>query len=106
MSFALLYITHESKAKAEELTDHLLQKKIIACANIFPISSSYWWNAAIQHDDEWVSIVKTSLRLWEIVEQEVEKHHSYDVPCIIRMEVEANEAYEKWIEEACSFGLS
>jgi hypothetical protein len=35
MSFALLYITHESKAKAEELTDHLLQKKIIACANIF-----------------------------------------------------------------------
>ncbi|MDX1940256.1 MAG: divalent-cation tolerance protein CutA [Saprospiraceae bacterium] len=97
MSFAIIYITHNSEAEAKRMSDHLLQQKLVACANIFPISSAYWWEGMIQYEGEWVSIVKTILENWEKVKSAVEKVHSYDVPCIMKIEVEANEAYEQWI---------
>lgn len=100
MSFAIVYITHGSEQEAKRISDHLLEKKLAACANIFPISSAYWWQGAIQHEGEWVSIVKTTLAGWERVKQEVEKIHPYEVPCIMKIEVTANESYEKWIEDS------
>lgn len=99
MSFAIIYITHSSEAEAQRVCGHLLQEKMIACANIFPITSAYWWQGSIQHDNEWVSIVKTTLENWEKVKSEVEKVHPYEVPCIMKFEVEANAAYEKWIRD-------
>lgn len=98
MSFAIIYITHRSETEAKKVSDHLLDKRLVACANIFPITSAYWWQHAIQHEEEWVSIVKTTLENWEKVKSEVEKVHPYEVPCIMKFEVEANEPYEKWIK--------
>ncbi len=73
---------------------------MVACGNIFPMKSAYWWEGKIQSDDEYISIVKTTTAMWQRVKEEVEKIHPYDVPCIMKIEVEANEAYEKWIEES------
>ncbi|MBK7873804.1 MAG: divalent-cation tolerance protein CutA [Saprospiraceae bacterium] len=99
MSFIVIYITHSSEAEAKRVSDHLLQQKLVACANIFPINSAYWWQGQIQYEGEWVSIVKTTLENWEKVKFEVEKIHPYDVPCIMKIEVEANNAYEQWIRD-------
>ncbi len=99
MSFAIIYITHSSEVAAKKISDHLLQQKLVACANIFPIGSAYWWQGVIQYEGEWVSIVKTTSENWEKVKSEVEKIHPYDVPCIMKIEVEANEAYERWIQK-------
>lgn len=100
MSFALIYITHPSETEAQRISKHLLEQKLVACANIFPITSAYWWQGAIQNDGEWVSIVKTALEKYESVKNEVEKIHPYEVPCILKIEVEANAAYEQWIQDA------
>lgn len=100
MSFALIYITHPSEAEAQRVSQHLLECKVIACANIFPITSAYWWQGLLQNEQEWVSIVKTSLENYEGVKTEVEKVHSYEVPCILKIEVEANTAYENWIRDS------
>jgi uncharacterized protein involved in tolerance to divalent cations len=43
MSFSLLYVTHPSRPEAVRITTELLQQHIIACANYFPIESTYWW---------------------------------------------------------------
>lgn len=98
MRFALVYITHPGEETAREISNLLLEKRLIACANIFPITSAYWWQGAIQREGEWVSIVKTSLDKWDLLKEEVLRIHPYEVPCILKMEVEANEAYYHWIE--------
>ena len=100
MGFIAVYITHENEKAANLVCDYLLNKKVIACANIFPISSSYWWSGKIANEKEWVSIVKTSTNNWKLLEKEVMLQHPYEVPCIMKMEVTANEAYEKWIHES------
>jgi periplasmic divalent cation tolerance protein len=38
-----IYITNPSKKEAKRLAKHLIEKRLIACANIFPIESLYWW---------------------------------------------------------------
>jgi periplasmic divalent cation tolerance protein len=100
MSFALIYITHSSEAEAQRVSQHLLERKLIACTNIFPITSAYWWQGMIQNECEWVSIVKTTLESFEGVKTQVEKVHSYEVPCILKITVEANAAYEQWIADS------
>ena len=97
MAFIAVYITHENMDEARKVASHLLDKKLVACANFFPIESAYWWQGSIETANEIVSIVKTRAENWERVKSEVEKIHPYDVPCIIRFDVEANDAFESWI---------
>lgn len=102
MSFALIYITYPTETEAQRVSQHLLTQKLIACSNIFPIKSAYWWQGAIQNEDEYVSIVKTTLENYEVVKSEVKKVHSYELPCILKITVEANQAYEQWIMDSVS----
>jgi periplasmic divalent cation tolerance protein len=104
MAFNLFYITHPDKETAENITNRLLELKLVACGNLFPITSAYWWKGEIQHEGEWVSIVKTTPSLCEAVVEAVEKIHPYETPCILKMEVEANKAYEDWIFESVNVG--
>jgi periplasmic divalent cation tolerance protein len=99
MAFCIIYITHSSKESARDLAGKLVAEKLAACANVFPIESMYWWEGIVEQDQEWVSIVKTIPELWVSLKKRAEILHPYDVPCIMKIEVEANEAYEKWIRE-------
>ncbi|HAD14385.1 MAG TPA: divalent-cation tolerance protein CutA [Saprospirales bacterium] len=100
MPFLLFYITHPDEATARQIANTLVERRLAACANIFPISSAYWWQGAVQQESEWVSLVKTRLELEITLEKAVQELHPYEVPCIMRLEVRANEAYEKWVEES------
>lgn len=99
MAFLVIYTTHESKEAAERLTQPLLQERYIACVNLFPMQSAYWWQGSIQQEGEWVALLKTVPENWEAVKAKVESLHSYQVPCIMKWEVEANASYENWIRE-------
>ncbi|MCC7464667.1 MAG: divalent-cation tolerance protein CutA [Saprospiraceae bacterium] len=100
MPFLLFYITHPDEATAQRISSQLVERRLAACANIFPMSSAYWWQGAVQQEGEWVSVLKTRLELESALEQAVKEWHPYEVPCILRFEVRANEAYEKWVEES------
>jgi len=95
----LIYVTYPNKEEAEKIVNHLLDKKLVACGNIFPIESFYLWEGT-ENSNEFVSILKTSLDKWEGVKEEVKKIHSYDVPCIVKINVEGNGGFERWIEES------
>ncbi len=99
MSFIAIYITFGSEDSAKKISHQLLEKKLVACYNIFPMSSAYWWEGKIEKDNEYVAIVKTIPDLWNKIVVEVENLHPYEVPCIMKMEVEANEGYEQWVRE-------
>ncbi|MEM7105978.1 MAG: divalent-cation tolerance protein CutA [Bacteroidota bacterium] len=98
MAFLVIYITHPDEETANKVANHLLDQRLVACGNIFPITSAYWWNQKIAHEGEFVSIVKTKKSNWEAVVKAVEAIHPYEVPCIMKIEAEANQAYEDWIK--------
>ena len=97
MGFIIIYVTYPNMEEANNAISHLLQKKLIACANSFPIKATSCWTGKVAECDEIVSILKTRKENWEKVKSEVKKIHSYKVPCIMKLDVEANEDYESWV---------
>ncbi len=93
----MLYVTHKDEKNARIIVARLMKKKLIACANIFPIRSVYEWEGKIVDDKEVVTLLKTNNKLYSKVESEIKKIHPYKIPCIIKIDAKANKDYENWI---------
>ncbi len=100
MGFCIVYITHANEEAAKVLSSQIVKEKLAACANLFPIQSAYWWHGELTGDEEYVSILKTTHEKWFELKARVIALHPYEVPCIMKIEVEANESYEQWIRES------
>lgn len=99
MGLILVYITNKDESGAKKVAKHLLNKRLIACANTFPVSSMYWWNKKIEKTREYVVIAKSVEKNFEKIKTEVKKIHSYEIPCIIKINVEVNEEFEEWVKK-------
>ncbi len=100
MSYFVVYVTTADEKEANKVAHHLLKKRLVACANIFPITSLYWWKGEIQNDSEMVLIMKTQEKHKDQIISEVRSIHSYEVPCIEFLQIlYGNPDYLKWIEE-------
>ncbi len=99
----VIYITTRNAGEAKKISAHLLKKKLIACANIFPIESMYSWKGEIQEDLEFVVLAKTIDVNYDKVEKEIKKMHSYDIPAIYSWKIDKiNKDYLKWVEKGTS----
>ena len=95
----LIYITCKDEEEAVKISKHLINKELIACSNMYPIRSMYKWQGKLQDEKEFVLMAKTIEKNYGKIKEEVIKIHSYDVPCIRKIEAEANESYDKWVNE-------
>ncbi len=94
-----VYITTKDKKQAEQISMHLLKKRLIACSNTFPLSSMYWWKNKIVHDKEFGMLCKTQNKHFSRIKKEVERIHTYEIPCIEKINSDANKKYKQWIEK-------
>ena len=98
--FLVIYVTYANEEEASSICSSLLEKKLIACANIYPVQSMYSWKGKINRDKEWVSILKSTEKQWNTLKETILQLHSYDTPCITRWSANANEKYANWINES------
>ncbi len=94
-----LYLPTPNEQTAKKIAKCLLEKHLVACANIFPISSLYWWEGKVADEGEVVLLVKTERNFAKQVEAEVKKLHPYSIPCIAQLPVKVNKEYEKWVRK-------
>ncbi len=95
----LIYITAPTESEARRLLKALIKKRIVACGNISEIESIYRWKGKITNSGEWAIIAKTLDPNFEKAKKEIEKIHSYEIPCIIKIPAVADEKYLNWIKE-------
>ena len=97
----VVLITASTRKEAETIARILVEKKLAACANIFPeIFSLYWWKGKICEDKEIFLTAKTTSRLFSALCREVKAIHSYDVPEIVFLPIQdGSEEYLNWISE-------
>lgn len=96
----LIYVTCKDAKEAQKISRTLLEKRLIGCANFFPINSMYWWKDSINQENEVALILKTVKEKFEDIKKEVKKIHSYDCPCVISLDVQkGNKEYLEWIKK-------
>lgn len=74
----ILYLTCANEVEANTIATALLEAKLVACVRQSQISSSYWWDSKINHDNEVLLMMESSEDKFDDIEKAVAKLHSYD----------------------------
>jgi periplasmic divalent cation tolerance protein len=93
------YVPCPDEATARQLGQQMVAAQLAACANTFPIGSQYMWAGALQSDQEWVLLLKTTSALAATLEQALLAAHPYELPCLAQWMVQVNEAYAQWVQQ-------
>ena len=97
----MIYVfwTCRDKQEAKKIVHGLLDKRLIACASIFPeIESIYRWEGKVEESREIKVILKTLPKHFEAAQSYIQTHCSYEVPEILQVDVaQGNPDYLSWI---------
>jgi periplasmic divalent cation tolerance protein len=96
--------TWPDRAAAEKTAATLVAERLAACAQVLgPVSSTYAWQGAIEHTEEWYCHLKTTLERLPALQTRIGELHPYEVPEIIAVPISAGDAaYLAWIRNEVS----
>ncbi|MFC1741527.1 divalent-cation tolerance protein CutA [Nanoarchaeota archaeon] len=98
-NLTILYITCRDAEEAKDISKKLLDKKLVACGNMLPMNSMYEWEGKLNEDSEVILLLKTTKEKAEEAEAEIKGMHSYNIPCILKLDTDANPEYLDWVKE-------
>jgi periplasmic divalent cation tolerance protein len=95
----VIFITVGTDEEAKKIANILLSQRKVACVNILPrVSSFFWWQDKLDSVQESLLLVKTKAPVVNEIVGLVKEIHSYDIPEIIAVPiVGGNQEYLEWI---------
>jgi periplasmic divalent cation tolerance protein len=92
-------MTTANKREAEKIVKKLLDRHLIACANmISPVESHFWWQNKIEKAEELLVLMKSNQKLFTNLSKAIRELHSYKVPEIFAIPiVKSYRPYTKWL---------
>ncbi len=100
----VVLVTCPAGEVASKLGRLLVEEKLAACVNVVgPIRSVYWWEGAVQEDEEALLVLKTTRAAWPKLRERILAEHPYEVPEVLALPVEDGaEAYLDWVGRSVS----
>lgn len=96
----MVYITCKDEDEALSISRTLLEERLVACANMFPIRSLYRWEGKMEDDREMAVLFKSRTEHTKLLVARIKELHSYDVPCIETVKVDGgNPDFIKWVRD-------
>jgi len=88
-----------TEQQAVEISEELIERRLATCVNIVPcLRSIYRWKGKVCEDTEFLLLIKTPRRLFERVSDAIREFHSYELPEILALPVEAAEHnFQEWV---------
>ncbi len=97
----LVMITAANEAEALNISKTLVEERLIACANQFPVRSIFSWEGKIENASEIMLLCKSKESIFDHLLRRVQELHSYDVPEIIAIPITAgSEDYLGWVDDS------
>lgn len=98
--YSLVFVTVGNETEAKAIARKLVEGALAACVGMIPQKSIYSWKGEIVEDAEMLLIIKTRNDMFSQLREAVLSTHSYEVPEIIRIDIqEGYKPYLEWIEE-------
>ena len=93
-------ITCKDSGEAKRIAKRLLGKRLIACANMFPVKSMFKWKGKFVNKKEVAMLCKAGKSDFKAIEAEVKRLHSYEAPCIVAFDwVLSSREFSEWVEK-------
>ena len=91
--------TVPTELDVDELVRKLLERRLVACANVLPpMRSAYWWKGTIETAEERQVVFKTRQGCVDALEAALRELHPFDVPEFLVIPVfGGSEAYLRWV---------
>ena len=100
--YAVVLTAFPNEELAKQMARNLLEKKLAACVQLFPINSFYWWDDKICDDSEIMLFIKCNKKHYAQIEAAIIEKHTYETPEIIMIPVNAGfSKYLGWIDDVC-----
>ena len=99
--FAIVMTTCAGKPEAELIAMRLVEERLSACVQMFPLESVYRWEGAVQRANEWMLFCKIKSNDYANVEAAIRAAHAYSNPEIVEVGIDNGaQAYLDWIASA------
>ena len=100
MNCIAVITTVASRDDARHIAQTLVERRLVACAQISAIESLYHWNGALQDDAEFRLLLKTVDTQYDAVERAIRELHPYDLPAIYALPIDRIHApYAAWVRD-------
>jgi periplasmic divalent cation tolerance protein len=98
----VVLVTAGSQEEAKRISDVLLERRLVACANVFgDVQSFFWWKGELDSAKEHLLVMKSRGELLEEIVRVVREVHTYETPEVVALPiVGGNPDYLAWIEES------
>ncbi len=98
----IVFVTCKSRDQGESIARTVVEERLAECVNVLPgVRSCYEWEGKLQWSDEVLLLIKTTRERYARLETRISALHSYEVPEIIAVPVEAgSEKYLQWIAQS------
>lgn len=95
---SIIMTTTNSNENLDQIIKALLDARLAACLQYYPIKSAYVWEDKIQQDDEILLLIKTKSSLFPNIEEIINKVHSYEEPEVLMLPIEkGSRGYLDWV---------
>ncbi len=96
---AMAYVTASDRETARTIARVVVERRLAACANYWPVESRYWWEGTQEETHEFVIILKTRRSLVRKLIAAIRSVHPAEVPCIVSYPMgPALPEYLDWID--------
>ena len=96
--YAMIITTFPDRESAKKAARILVEKRLAACVQMFPIESVYLWKGEICDDNEIVLFIKSRAALFTKIADTIKGIHPYEMPEIIQLPIaDGLPEYLRWI---------
>jgi periplasmic divalent cation tolerance protein len=95
---AVVILSTAPPGEGAAIAQTLVKERLASCVQLAAIRSIYRWQAEIQDDPEELMLIKTRRHLADALTARIRELHSYDVPEVVVLPVQAGSAdYLAWL---------
>lgn len=97
----VILVTAPDAESGRRVARDLLDRRLVACANLVPgIRSMFWWKEALEESEEVLVLLKARGSDVGAIAARVEEVHPYEVPEVLALPVTRGlEAYVNWVHD-------
>lgn len=98
--YSIITATYPGKEPAKNTARLLVEKRLAACVQMFPIESVYMWKGEVRDEGETMLFIKSKTASFPQIAAAITENHPYEVPEIVQIPImDGLPEYLQWLDD-------